>query len=566
MTSLRCATYARYSFDSQSPTSIDDQLTRCRDTAAKQGLTAHEGLVFKDQEVSGYSAKQALNRPGYLALIAAWDAGQFDVLIVDELSRLARNPRQQLELFERLDTGRVRLITANGIDSSMPQWRLLFGIQGLMAQEESRSTSFRVKRGMLGQLQRGFMIAAPAFGYIGERVTEDERELGTRWVINEIQAAIVREMYERRGRGESYAQVASWLNSSGVHPGRSARVWRATAVLRVLGNPIYRGEFQWNGSSNTRHKCKKKGVTPQVEAFSRPALRIVDDEVWDAAQPKHEGQRSGYGGGRNAFSGWIACGYCGHMLSASSQNKAMSCGTCAMQRLSGDPDAPASVPTISLTALKAVTRFALARVLDEQRMQELRRRLKARLEAGPQAGLKRLRQGRDQAAREVQQMLKLIRHAANDQDDLLMQEYGDARANLRKAQSALTSAEQSGTYVTASEVEAQLAVDASTVTEKLLDDTLPPEQVRSVLMRLFPRFVFLGRESSYIANFEIEFAPGAVLAWLSNTAQLDATQSSLRIRIAGSARRPVVWQLTELPLAAPVVEPMTITEPLEAVV
>ena len=549
MTKFRCATYARYSFDSQSPTSIDDQLTRCRDLAIKQELVIDEALVFKDEEMSGYSAKQALNRPGYLALIAAWDAGKFDVVFVDEISRLARNPRQQLDLFERLDTGRVRLITANGIDSSSPQWRLLFGIQGLMAQEESRSTSFRVKRGMLGQLQRGFMIAQPAFGYVGERVSEGERELGTRWRIHDERAAIVREMYLRRGRGESLAQIATWLNKQGVHPRRRARVWRAPVVQKVLENTIYRAQFEWNGSSNTRYKCKKKGLKPEIEVFTRPELRIVSDAQWDAAQSKHEGQRSGYGGGRNAFSGWLACGHCGSMLTVGSGGKAMSCGSCAMQRASGDPEAPESVPSISLSALKAVTAYALTQVLDDGRMAELRRRLKARLDAGPQAELKNLSQSRDKAEREVQQLLKLIRHHATGEDDLLVQEYEDACSNLRKVQSALTSAEQAGAKVNAQEVKAQLAVDVSAVSEKLLDGNLPPEQVRNVLSRLFTRFVFVGREKRYVARFEIEYVPGVVVAWLSNTTPLDTEHAVISIRIEGSAKRPVVWRLSVLPRA-----------------
>ena len=543
---LRCAVYARYSYDSQSPTSIDDQLTRCRDLATRHGLAVEASHFYKDEEMSGYSAKQALNRPGYLALISAWDAGLFDVLIVDELSRLARNPRQQLDLFERIDAGRVRLITANGIDSTQAQWRLLFGIQGLMAQEESRGTSFRVKRGMLGQLQRGFMIAPPAFGYIGQRVSEEGREVGTQWVIDEDRAAIVREMYSRRVRGQSFAQIATWLNSHGIPPAREGRLWRATAIKRILANTLYRGEFQWNGSHSILHKCKKKGMVPQVEIFTRPELRIVSDAEWDAAQPIQQGLRSGYGGGRNAFSGWISCGHCGHMLSATSGGKAMSCGTCAMQRSSGDTEAPVYVPSISLTALKVVIDYALAKVLDKCRMDELRKRLKDRLEAGPEKGLKQLRQNKEKAERELQQLLKLVRYAENGQDELLMKEYEDARLALRKAQSALDATEQVSEKVRASEVEAQLSVDVGKVTEMLLDGALPPEQVRSVLKQLFPRFVFLGRESRYVSNFEVEFAPGVAVAWLSQTALLDTARTVMRVRIEGSPERPVTWKLSDL--------------------
>ncbi|WP_424217952.1 hypothetical protein [Thauera humireducens] len=38
--------------------------------------------------------------------------------MADEFSRLGRNPRQQLEILERLDSTQVRLICADGIDSA----------------------------------------------------------------------------------------------------------------------------------------------------------------------------------------------------------------------------------------------------------------------------------------------------------------------------------------------------------------------------------------------------------------------------------------------------------------
>ena len=204
-----CAIYARYSFDSQSPSSTEDQIRRCRELAKRLGLEVDENLIFSDAEMSGYKEKQALARPQYKAMIEAWDSGRFDVLLSDELSRLARNRRQQFELYERLENERIRLVTGNGIDTAQPQWRLLAGMQGLMAQEESRMTSFRVTRGMLGQLERGYMIAQPAFGYVGERnVDATGREVGTHWRVDEANAAIIKEMYARRVRGESFAQIA----------------------------------------------------------------------------------------------------------------------------------------------------------------------------------------------------------------------------------------------------------------------------------------------------------------------------------------------------------------------
>ncbi len=42
---MRCAIYARFSSDLQRPTSIDDQVRRCRDFATKQGWTVVEEFI-----------------------------------------------------------------------------------------------------------------------------------------------------------------------------------------------------------------------------------------------------------------------------------------------------------------------------------------------------------------------------------------------------------------------------------------------------------------------------------------------------------------------------------------
>ena len=55
MSPNRCAAYARYSSDRQSPQSIDDQLRMCRNFAEGHGLEIVEDHVYTDAAVSGES-------------------------------------------------------------------------------------------------------------------------------------------------------------------------------------------------------------------------------------------------------------------------------------------------------------------------------------------------------------------------------------------------------------------------------------------------------------------------------------------------------------------------------
>jgi site-specific DNA recombinase len=48
MTQLRCAGYARFSSEKQSPLSIDDQVRKCREYADRQGWVVLESQIFSD--------------------------------------------------------------------------------------------------------------------------------------------------------------------------------------------------------------------------------------------------------------------------------------------------------------------------------------------------------------------------------------------------------------------------------------------------------------------------------------------------------------------------------------
>ncbi len=297
---IKAAIYARYSSDKQRETSIDDQIRRCQELAQRHNLDVPHELIFFDEALSG-TDKHIHKREGYKALMAAWDAGLFTMLILDEVSRLARDGRELAQLKYRLQTTPVRLITTDGIDTRLPNWELMFGLQSLVSEQTVRDTQHRVVRGMVGQLERGYMVATPPLGYqLDRKLTVDGERVGTHWRIDEQEAAIVREIFALRRQGKSLNAISRVLNERGIpirrKPTKTAGYWRPGSLANLLKNPIYRGEFVWNDSVNIRSKAKKTGRTLTPRHFPRPHLRIVDDATWfDCNNKTHS--RSGYGGG-----------------------------------------------------------------------------------------------------------------------------------------------------------------------------------------------------------------------------------------------------------------------------
>jgi len=92
------------------------------------------------------------------------------------------------------------------------------------------------------------------FGYRAvSDVAPSGRVLGTKWTIHEPEAATDRKIYQWRKEGISCAGIAARLQGAGILPPGGTRMKavpyrRQATVHRLLGNPIYRGVFTWNGA------------------------------------------------------------------------------------------------------------------------------------------------------------------------------------------------------------------------------------------------------------------------------------------------------------------------------
>lgn len=128
----RIGTYSRFSTDNQRPTSIEDQQRTCLEKLAQLGYDVTRCRHFSDFAISGASDKTE-RRTGLRDFLAAWDAREFDVVVVDEVSRLARGPRELADIQERVSRTGVRFVAANGLDSRDPTFGLTFGITSAIA-------------------------------------------------------------------------------------------------------------------------------------------------------------------------------------------------------------------------------------------------------------------------------------------------------------------------------------------------------------------------------------------------------------------------------------------------
>ena len=215
MASVRTASYARFSSDLQRETSLEDQIRSCREYAAQHGFTWQDHQIFTDAAISGSSID---GRAGLQALLTAAAAlpRPFDVLLVDDSSRVARDLADALRVLQRLKFAGVRAIyISQAIDSASEQAETLVAVHGLVDGLYLREMAQKVRRGLIGQLERGYSTGGHHFGYrsvpipdpTGQLDTHGHpRRLGTLLEIHEDQAAIIRRIFTLYADGFGVSQ------------------------------------------------------------------------------------------------------------------------------------------------------------------------------------------------------------------------------------------------------------------------------------------------------------------------------------------------------------------------
>src|SRR5215468_11116527 len=164
---LRCAVYARYSSDQQSPLSIGDQIRKCREYAEHQGWSVLEEHIYADAELSG----TGIDRPGLQSLLKSTEAllRPFDVLLIDDTSRLSRRSADQSNIVDHLKFKGFRIIAVSqGIDSQHEQADVLMAVHGLVDQLYIQEVAKKTHRGLEGRVLSGLHTGGRCFGYRNE--------------------------------------------------------------------------------------------------------------------------------------------------------------------------------------------------------------------------------------------------------------------------------------------------------------------------------------------------------------------------------------------------------------
>ena len=266
--------YIRVSDERQDEYSPDSQLKKIREYASKEGYIIPDEYVFYDDGISGRNVKKRgdFNR---MIATAKEKSHPFETIFVWKFSRFARNQEQAILYKNLLRKNGVSVVSVSEPIPDGHFGTLIERIIEWMDEFYSINLGVEVSRGMEEKFSRGEPTNNAPFGYH----MKDKK-----WITDEEEAEIVREVFRRFVDGDGTRAIAVDLGNRGV------RTIRGNApdnrwVDYMLNNPAYIGMLRRspNGERAISKRNYKNDDIIIQEGCHEP---IITKEIWDKAQER----------------------------------------------------------------------------------------------------------------------------------------------------------------------------------------------------------------------------------------------------------------------------------------
>ena len=314
---MRIAAYCRVSTDKDEQLdSLNHQKEFFVEYAKRSG---HELVrLYADEGISGTSLKK---REEFKRLLRDAELGLFNMVVVKDISRFARNTVDALQSIRKLKSMGICTLFLTANMDSMGDSEFILTLFSAMAQEESSNLSKRVKWGKKINAEKG-RVPQRIFGY--DRIDNFTLE------INPGEAGIVRKIFSLyNDQGLGCRTISATLNRDRDKT-KLGSDWNARGVRRILVNPIYCGILINHKYEIEDFLTGRQIRLPEEEQFchSRPAWAIVTPEAFRKAQEIMASRRTQYDSGepfmagrysaKHTFSTLIKCAHCGRSFTRKS--------------------------------------------------------------------------------------------------------------------------------------------------------------------------------------------------------------------------------------------------------
>ena len=260
MPKINCAIYTRKSTErglEMEFNSLQNQEEACKAYILSQAFNGWEYYkTFEDGGISGGT----MERPGLQALLEEIRERNIQVVVVYKVDRLSRSIfdfHKMMQEFAKYECNFVSI--TQSFDTSNSMGKLTLNMLLSFAQFEREVSAERVRDKIAASKAKGLWMG----GNLPLGYDLNDRHL----VVNEPEAEIVRQVFQKYLEMQNMLGVAEWLNKQGIHTKKwvtkhsqrtqGGEPFKKNTVQRMLTNPVYLGKithYRQNKIYNGVHK------------------------------------------------------------------------------------------------------------------------------------------------------------------------------------------------------------------------------------------------------------------------------------------------------------------------
>ncbi|MDO4846120.1 MAG: recombinase family protein [Oscillospiraceae bacterium] len=265
----------------------------------------------------GITGTRADKRPQFMKMVRDAKAGLFDLILTKEVSRFARDIVDCVQTVRDLLKYEVGVLIEDiNLNTMEKDAEFRLSIMAIVAQEESRKTSERVKFGYRQTMKQGKRHGAtPPIGYLF-------REDNNGYWIDPGKQSLVEYVFMEYAKGEKGMRTLSRDLAAMGYLGNTGKPYNCSTLERMIRNPVYKGYIvngkTYKPSYREDRKVERSREDWQLHYDPERVPPLVTDELWDAANRIMRERSSrmdgincsstdAYGNGRYAYSARILC-------------------------------------------------------------------------------------------------------------------------------------------------------------------------------------------------------------------------------------------------------------------
>ena len=282
----RMALYASHPTETP-PRSVSAQLVRCREHARQHGA-----MVVAEYADTAKPSAPLETRDKVMALLDLAEQGEFEVVLVEALSRVSSDQADIATVHKILDIYGVALISA----TEGPVSDIHTGLEGAMNALARKERSDNTRRGQLAAVRNGAVPGGRIYGYdVVRKIRPDGSVTTGQRRIDKAEAGVVLRIFTEAASGKPLQKIAAGLNRDGI-PSAHGKRWTANTIVGtrardagLLRRPIYNGRIVFGRTRTARHPLTGKRIVrlrPETEwtIVEVPELAIIPENLFDLVQ------------------------------------------------------------------------------------------------------------------------------------------------------------------------------------------------------------------------------------------------------------------------------------------